>query len=117
MQKNGENQPLSSEIIADLEEKLMTRNVIIAILAAALAVTISRRKWGQNEKGGKDNGRNTFWNRIASSDIYSIMVPDDNGYFKYSVFNVSYSYNSVSSYVNKNGGKINEKIKQSKIIR
>lgn len=44
MQKNNENQPLSSEIIADLEEKLMTRNVIIAILAAALAVTTSRRK-------------------------------------------------------------------------
>lgn len=44
MQKNGENQTLSSEIIADLEEKLMTRNVIIAILAAALAVTTSRRK-------------------------------------------------------------------------
>lgn len=32
MQKNGENQPLSSEIIADLEEKLMARNIIIAIL-------------------------------------------------------------------------------------
>lgn len=46
MQKNGENQPLSSEIIADLEEKLMERNVIIAILilATALAVTTSRRK-------------------------------------------------------------------------
>lgn len=44
MQKNGENQPLSSEIIADLEEKLMARNVIIAILATALAVSISRRK-------------------------------------------------------------------------
>lgn len=44
MQKNGENQTLSSEIIADLEEKLMARNVIIAILAAALAVTASRRK-------------------------------------------------------------------------
>lgn len=43
MQKNGENQPLSSEIIADLEEKLMARNVIIAILATALVVT-SRRK-------------------------------------------------------------------------
>lgn len=43
MQKKGENQPLSSEIIADLEEKLMARNVIIAILAAALVVT-SRRK-------------------------------------------------------------------------
>lgn len=42
--KNGENQTLSSEIIADLEEKLMARNVIIAILAAALAVTTSRRK-------------------------------------------------------------------------
>ena len=41
MQKNGENQPLSSEIIADLEEKL---NVIIAFLATALAVTTSRRK-------------------------------------------------------------------------
>ena len=46
MQKNGENQPLSSEIIVDLEEKLMERNVIIAILilATALAVTTSRRK-------------------------------------------------------------------------
>lgn len=46
MQKNGENQTLSSEIIADLEEKLMERNVIIAILilATALAVTTSRRK-------------------------------------------------------------------------
>ena len=44
MQKNGENQPLSSEIIADLEEKLMDRNIIIAILAAALAVTTFRRK-------------------------------------------------------------------------
>ena len=44
MQKNGENQPLSSEIIADLEEKLMARNVLIAILATALVVTTSRRK-------------------------------------------------------------------------
>jgi hypothetical protein len=46
MQKNGENQPLSSEIIADLEEKLMARNIIIAILilATALAVTTFRRK-------------------------------------------------------------------------
>lgn len=44
MQKNGENQPLSSEIIADMEEKLIARNVIIAILATALAVTTSRRK-------------------------------------------------------------------------
>lgn len=44
MQKNGENRPLSSEIIADLEEKLIVRNVIIAILATALAVTTSRRK-------------------------------------------------------------------------
>lgn len=44
MRKNGENQPLASEIIADLEEKLMARNVIIAILATALAVSISRRK-------------------------------------------------------------------------
>lgn len=44
MQKNGENQPLSSEIIADLEEKLMARNVIIAILATALVATTSRRK-------------------------------------------------------------------------
>ena len=44
MQKNGENQPLSSEIIADLEEKLMARNVITAILATALVVTTSRRK-------------------------------------------------------------------------
>ena len=44
MQKKGENQPLSSEIIADLEEKLMARNVIIVILATALAVTTSRRK-------------------------------------------------------------------------
>ena len=44
MQKNGENQPLSSEIIADLEEKLMARNVIIAILATALVVPTSRRK-------------------------------------------------------------------------
>ena len=44
MQKNGENQPPSSEIIADLEEKLMARNVIIVILATALAVTTSRRK-------------------------------------------------------------------------
>ena len=44
MQKNGGIQPLSSEIIADLEEKLMARNVIIAILATALAVTTSRRK-------------------------------------------------------------------------
>ena len=43
MQKNGENQPLSSEIIADLEEKLMARNIIIAILATAFVVT-SRRK-------------------------------------------------------------------------
>ena len=44
MQKNGGNQPLSSEINADLEEKLMARNVIIAILATALVVTTSRRK-------------------------------------------------------------------------
>ena len=44
MQKNGENQPLSSEIIVDLEEKLMYRNIVIAILATALAVTTSRRK-------------------------------------------------------------------------
>ena len=44
MKKNVENQPLSSEIIADLKEKLMARNVIIAILATALVVTTSRRK-------------------------------------------------------------------------
>lgn len=44
MQKNGENQPLSSEIIADLEEKLMYRNIVIAVLATALAVTTVRRK-------------------------------------------------------------------------
>lgn len=44
MRKNGENQPLSSEIITDLEEKVMVRNVVIAILATALAVSISRRK-------------------------------------------------------------------------
>lgn len=44
MRKNGENQPLSSEIITDLEEKVMVRNVMIAILATALAVSISRRK-------------------------------------------------------------------------
>ena len=43
MQKNGENQPLSSEIIADLEEKLMARNVIIAILATVLVVTFRRK--------------------------------------------------------------------------
>lgn len=44
MRKNGENQPLASEIITDLEEKVMARNVIIAILATALVVTTSRRK-------------------------------------------------------------------------
>lgn len=44
MRKNGENQPLASEIITDLEEKVMVRNVVIAILATALAVSISRRK-------------------------------------------------------------------------
>ncbi len=44
MQKNGENQPLSSEIIADLEKKLMYRNIVIAVLATALAVTTVRRK-------------------------------------------------------------------------
>lgn len=45
MRKNGENQPLASEIITDLEEKVMVRNVVIAILVAtALAVSISRRK-------------------------------------------------------------------------
>ena len=50
MQKNGENQPLSSEIIADLEEKLMAR--------------------GQNERGGKDNRRNICRNR----DVYSNLL-------------------------------------------
>lgn len=44
MRKNGENQPLASEIITNLEEKVMVRNVVIAILATALAVTTSRRK-------------------------------------------------------------------------
>lgn len=44
MRKNGENQPLASEIITNLEEKVMVRNVVIAILATALAVSISRRK-------------------------------------------------------------------------
>nr|DAT33265.1 MAG TPA: hypothetical protein [Caudoviricetes sp.] len=44
MRKNGENQPLASEIITDMEEKVMVRNVVIAILATALAVSISRRK-------------------------------------------------------------------------
>ena len=44
MGNNGENQPLASEIITDLEEKVMVRNVVIAILATALAVSISRRK-------------------------------------------------------------------------
>ena len=44
MRKNGENQPLASEIITDLEKKVMVRNVVIAILATALAVSISRRK-------------------------------------------------------------------------
>ena len=70
MQKNGENQPLSSEIIADLEEKLMARNVIIAILATALVVTTSRRKGGENERGGKDNRRNICRNR----DVYSNLL-------------------------------------------
>ncbi len=44
MRKNGENQPLSSEIITDLEEKLMYRNIVIAVLVTALAVTTVRRK-------------------------------------------------------------------------
>lgn len=44
MRKNGENASLSSEIIADLEEKVMFRNVLIAVLATALAVTTARRK-------------------------------------------------------------------------
>ena len=44
MRKNGENQPLASEIIADLEEKVMFRNVLIAVLATVLAVTTARRK-------------------------------------------------------------------------
>jgi len=44
MRKNGENTSLSSEIIADLEEKVMFRNVLIAVLATALAVTTARRK-------------------------------------------------------------------------
>ena len=65
----------------------------------------------KNERGGKDNRRSTCWNRIASSDICSIMVPNNNGFFEHSVFNGSYSYHSVSSYTNKNGGKVNAKIK------
>ena len=44
MRKNGGDQPLASEIITNLEEKVMVRNVVIAILATALAVSISRRK-------------------------------------------------------------------------
>lgn len=44
MRKNGKNASLSSEIIADLEEKVMFRNVLIAVLATALAVTTARRK-------------------------------------------------------------------------
>ena len=35
---------IDDEMYDDLEEKLMARNIIIAILAAALAVTTSRRK-------------------------------------------------------------------------
>ena len=35
---------IDDEMYDDLEEKLMVRNVIIAILATALAVTTSRRK-------------------------------------------------------------------------
>ena len=35
---------IDDEMYDDLEEKLMARNVIIAILATALAVTASRRK-------------------------------------------------------------------------
>ncbi len=35
---------IDDDMYDDLEEKLMARNVIIAILATALAVTTSRRK-------------------------------------------------------------------------
>lgn len=44
MRKNSENASLSSEIITDLEEKVMVRNSLIAVLALALAVMTVRRK-------------------------------------------------------------------------
>lgn len=64
-----------------------------------------------NERGDKDNRRNTRRNRLTCADIYSFMVPDINGYFEHSIFNNAYPYNSVSSYINRNGGKVDGKIK------
>lgn len=44
MRKNKGNKPLSSEIIANLEEKVVLRNVWIAIMITALIVVLIRKE-------------------------------------------------------------------------
>lgn len=43
MRKNKGNVPLSSEIIANLEEKVVLRNVWIVVMIAALIVVLIRK--------------------------------------------------------------------------
>jgi hypothetical protein len=111
MQKNGRNQPLSSEIIADLEEKLMARNVIITILATALAVTTSRRKWEQNERGDKDNRRNICEDRYVCNDLLHHMDAHIIWYYRGIIHISSLILNGVSSYYIRSREKVNAKIK------
>lgn len=44
MRKNKGNEPLSSEIIANLEEKVVLRNVWIAIMITTLIVVLIRKE-------------------------------------------------------------------------
>lgn len=44
MQKNKGNVPLSSEIISNLEEKVVLRNVWIAIMITTLIVVLIRKE-------------------------------------------------------------------------
>lgn len=44
MRKNKGNKPLSSEIIANLEEKVVLRNVWIAIMITTLIVVLIRKE-------------------------------------------------------------------------
>nr|DAG73472.1 MAG TPA: hypothetical protein [Caudoviricetes sp.] len=44
MRKNKRNVPLSSEIIANLEEKVVLRNVWIIVMMAALTVVLIRKE-------------------------------------------------------------------------
>ena len=44
MRKNKGNVPLSSEIIANLEEKVVLRNIWIVVMIAALIVALIRKE-------------------------------------------------------------------------